>query len=94
VVLGVRTNIGFLRALLQDEDFRAATLRADALDGKAEALAQPPALGDAGLVAAAVSRMARAGGGRRAVTEGAAEAPGPWETLSGFRLSPQQGGNA
>jgi acetyl-CoA/propionyl-CoA carboxylase biotin carboxyl carrier protein len=97
-VLGVRTNVGFLRTLLQDEDFRAARLSTGAIDARlSELLAAGPQLVTDVLLAAAADSLlpgAHRSGGR--ATGGAEAAPTPWGTLGGFRLSalPESGGRS
>jgi acetyl-CoA/propionyl-CoA carboxylase biotin carboxyl carrier protein len=95
VVLGVETNVAFLRALLSDPAFRAADLRTDfvAVDGRAERFATAGrSLRDAAVAATAAEalgllrgRAARGGG------PGAAAVPGAWERLSGWRASSSGG---
>lgn len=87
VVLGVRTNVAFLRTLLADDDFRAGKLRTDALDRRVDELTALPPLGLEAVLAAAANDLLP--GGARAVTEPAASdgaQPTPWDTLYGFRL--------
>ena len=94
VVLGVQTNIAFLRRLLADPAFRAADLRIDAIDRRLDELtALPPSGLEPVLLAAA--ELLLPGGGRgarpRAAANGAgAVAPGPWATLEGFRVGEVQ----
>ncbi len=87
VVLGVKTNVDFLRALLSDGDFRAGRLRTDALDRRVDALtARPSLLREAVLAAAAQDLLP---GGARGVVRAASAVgapPTPWATLGGFRL--------
>jgi acetyl-CoA/propionyl-CoA carboxylase biotin carboxyl carrier protein len=86
VVLGVSTNIAFLRALLAEDDFAHARLRIDALDEKAEALATLGEPRDDVFLAAALAFLSQ-GAQRRRAASGAASMPSPWERLPGFRLS-------
>ncbi len=87
VVLGVRTNIAFLRTLLADHDFRHAVLRTDAIDARLEELTALPPLADE-VVLAAVADELLAGGARTALAgDGVAVvSPTPWSSLGGFRM--------
>jgi len=87
VVLGVMTNVAFLRTLLADEAFRTAALRTDMIDTRMDELtALPPVSLDVVLAAAADELLP--GGSKRLVGGGATAAtlPTPWESLGGFRL--------
>ena len=95
-VAGVGTNLGFLRALVAD----AAVVRGDTTTSLIEGTIAPGwraarksrVLDAATLVAAAIAategaaalRAAGAGGG---ASEGTSAAPGPWDTLAGFRVA-------
>jgi len=87
VVLGVRTNVAFLRTLLADDAFQPANLRIDAIDQRLDELTALPPAGDEVILAAAADELLS--GGRRmtgaAAVEGAA-APSPWTSLGSFRL--------
>ena len=88
-VLGVRTNVGFLRTLLQDEDFRNGVLATGAIDARLDELldAQPSLVTDVLLAAAGEILLpgGRRRGGRRAAS-GPTEVASPWSELGGFRL--------
>ena len=82
-VLGVRTNVGHLRAILHDADFRAARLSTDLLERRAAHLAEPAVdADDVALLAAAAELL---GAGTKA-SEPLRGIPSPWQTLSGFRV--------
>ena len=89
-VLGVASNISFLRRLLADPDVLAARLSTDHLDRHAERLAdEGPVPDEALLLAAGISAVlassiakSRAAGGPRST-----RSPDPWGTLSGWRLT-------
>jgi acetyl-CoA/propionyl-CoA carboxylase biotin carboxyl carrier protein len=87
VVFGVRTNVAFLRALLADEDFRAARLCTGAIDERAAELVRAAPAGDAALAAAASAVL---GVGASEPGE-AGQVPSPWASLAGFRIG---GGSA
>jgi acetyl-CoA/propionyl-CoA carboxylase biotin carboxyl carrier protein len=87
VVMGVRTNVGFLRRVLDDGVFAPEALRVDALDTRAEVLASGTPETELAVLAAVADRLLP--GGRDAARRGAGGAaalPTPWDTLSGFRL--------
>ncbi len=85
VILGVRTNVGFLRRLVLDADVRALKLSTQELERRLDDLAQPAAAPDAVFLAAAVAEALGAGVRARAGGPGAAALPTPWQTLSGCR---------
>jgi len=87
VVLGVQTNVAFLRALLADGDFVAAALRTDALDRRVDELTRAPSLVRIAALAAAAQDLLP--GGARATVQigaGVATQATPWTTLGAFRL--------
>ncbi|MFM8980179.1 MAG: acetyl/propionyl/methylcrotonyl-CoA carboxylase subunit alpha [Planctomycetia bacterium] len=90
-VTGVRTNVGYLRAILADPEVRAGRVAIDLLERRASLLAAPPAPADLVLLAAAAHALLRpAAGATPAAATGArsASAPdSPWQSLAGFRLS-------
>jgi acetyl-CoA/propionyl-CoA carboxylase biotin carboxyl carrier protein len=77
VVLGVGTNVGFLRALLRDADVRAGSLDTGLLDRRLDAL-----VGGLPLAAPYVAALARMVPATRATD--------PFETLTGWRVSGPQ----
>ena len=87
-VLGVRTNVGFLRTLLQDGDFRTGRLSTGAIDARLDALlAAQPALVTDVLLAAAADALLPGAARRHARGRGRSpEAASPWRELGGFRL--------
>ena len=87
-VLGVRTNVAFLRRVLADPDFRAARLSTDFLDGKVERLVADDGDGTDAVLAAVAAELLgvdRRGAGAAAGAAGPAAAD-PWPGLAGFRL--------
>jgi acetyl-CoA/propionyl-CoA carboxylase biotin carboxyl carrier protein len=89
-VLGVETNVAFLRALLAEPAFRAGDLRTDFLevDGRGPRLAaRGESLRDAALAAAAAEAMGVLRGREpgRASRSGGGAVPGAWERLGGWR---------
>ena len=87
VVLGVRTNVAFLRTLLAADVFRPEGLRIDAIDSRLEELTALPPAGDDPILAAAADELLP--GGRSvgvASGDGTTAVPSPWATLGGFRL--------
>ncbi len=93
-ILGVKSNVAFLRRVLADPDFRAARLSTDFLDGPGgearleglvAARADDADAADAVLVTAAAELL---GVDRRgaATAAGPAAAADPWPGLAGFRL--------
>jgi len=87
-VLGVTTNLPFLRRILAHEDVRAARLRTDWLDGAAEGLADLGPVSREALLAAVAADLL--GDGRAASPGGAggrgAARPDPWTALPGWRV--------
>ncbi len=81
-VLGPRTNVGFLRAVLEHPRFREGRLSTSFLDEEFAAWTEP-GVGEetAVLAAAAHLLLAGNGGGPR----GGARAPTPWQSMSGWR---------
>ncbi len=93
-VLGVATNIWFLRRLLAEPDVRAARLSTDHLDVHADRLADPgPIPVEALLLAAGIdaklSSLKAAAKGSVGVRS--SRPPDPWVTLTGWRLSSDGG---
>ncbi len=88
VVLGLRTNVGFLRRVLDCEPFRAEELRTDLLEREGPALAADPEP-EAGVFLAAAAHTLLPGGtrGSGGPAEGDHRVPSPWARLRGFRLS-------
>ena len=82
-ILGIRTNVAFLIALLEHPRFVAGDIDTRFLDGEGEQLRKSAPLPQEALEVAAV---AKAGLSRRSGVseEGAAKAD-PWDTLRGFR---------
>ena len=86
-VLGVRTNVGYVRAILADPEVRAGRLSIDLLERRAATLVPPEADADDLLLAAAAhALLPGGGGGAGAVRSAAAAPPSPWQSLAGFRL--------
>jgi acetyl/propionyl-CoA carboxylase alpha subunit len=89
-VLGVASNVWFLRRLLADEDVRAARLSTDHLDVHAARFADPgPVPPEALLLAAGIDAVLA---GLKARSKGAAGAgstrpPDPWSSLAGWRAA-------
>jgi acetyl-CoA/propionyl-CoA carboxylase biotin carboxyl carrier protein len=74
VILGVKTNVGFLRDLLALDDFRAGRVATDLIDRQGEAFFARPEPPDEALASAARARSPSA-------------TPSPWRDLAGLRLS-------
>jgi acetyl/propionyl-CoA carboxylase alpha subunit len=90
VVLGPRTNVSFLEAVLAHPDFLAGRLSTSFLDEHFSDWSQAEASDDdiaAALLAAVAVDLSESSGAKRTV--GAGALPGPWGTLHGWR---QQGG--
>jgi acetyl-CoA/propionyl-CoA carboxylase biotin carboxyl carrier protein len=87
-VLGVRTNVGYLRAILGDEEFREARLSTDLLERIGPRLIEHgTGAFEVFLAAAAAELLAGpAPGGSGGARASRAGPPSPWQTLSGFRL--------
>ena len=88
VVIGIRTNIGFLRRLINHEVFQAVDLRVDWLDDQAELAAGNGSVAELAVLALAAQELLPGGrASRRRRGHGGADAApaSPWETLSGFR---------
>ncbi|ACQ82093.1 Carbamoyl-phosphate synthase L chain ATP-binding [Beutenbergia cavernae DSM 12333] len=84
VLLGVETNVGFLRALLADDDVRAGRLDTGLIGRFLASADAPRSPGAAGrdrlhLVAAGLFRLVE--------VEAAAEGLGPWAARDGWRLN-------
>jgi len=92
VVLGLRTNVGFLRRVLAHPPFEAGALRTDLLEIACEELCPGPEPG-LGVFLAAAAHALLPGGGGYAVGNGVAGTHhvSPWTTLHGFRLSKKNG---
>jgi acetyl-CoA/propionyl-CoA carboxylase, biotin carboxylase, biotin carboxyl carrier protein len=96
VVLGVRTNVGYLRAILADEDFRTGRLTTDLLERRGARLREPRVDDLDVLLAAAAEELLgvgaagaprpEAGGKHGGGGEGRTRVPSPWDTLIAFRL--------
>ncbi len=84
VVLGVRTNIGYLQDILAHEAFIAGDLSTSFLDDHLKGWSDPPPTG-AVLAAWAIPAGAPGASGAR---DGGAPAgrPDPWSSLAGFRI--------
>jgi acetyl-CoA/propionyl-CoA carboxylase biotin carboxyl carrier protein len=83
VILGVPTNVGYLRALLADPDVQAGRLDT----GLAERIAPEGALApDEVLAAAALARLLAQDPGRAGRPAGTATAVDPWEIPDGWRV--------
>ncbi|MDJ0975884.1 MAG: biotin carboxylase N-terminal domain-containing protein [Planctomycetota bacterium] len=89
VVVGIRTNISFLRRLVVHDAFRNVDLRVDWLDdAAAELAAADPADAELAVLALAAQELLPGGrGAQRSARSGAvaAQVPSPWDTLTGFR---------
>jgi len=88
-VLGVHTNVGYVRAILADADVRAGRVSIDLLERRAATLVPVEAeVDDLLLAAAAHALLPGASGAANGAASGAA--PGretsPWQTLGAFRL--------
>jgi acetyl-CoA/propionyl-CoA carboxylase biotin carboxyl carrier protein len=85
-VLGIRTNLSFLIALLTDERVTRGETHTGFVDEHLEELTRPPAVPLEAVAAAALLR--RDGGppgyGGHAVRRGPANAADPWTTLQGW----------
>ena len=92
-VLGVPTNVAFLRRVVADPDFRGVRLSTDFLDGRLDALTAPPeATADVLLAVAAADLLGvgrRSGAGAGPVATGG-PAYDPWRALAGFRLADEE----
>ena len=91
VILGVTTNLDFLRALLAHPAFLAGEVDTQFIDRNLDALLpEPPLLADAALIAAALGEMNKAGGvgatWQVVPTETGGDANTPWARGDGFRL--------
>jgi 3-methylcrotonyl-CoA carboxylase alpha subunit len=76
VVVGVNTNIGFLRRLLADPDVVAGQLDTELVDRVQESLGAPPEEGWVVGSAAIAAELMRS-----------AESSGPWEVFDGWRIA-------
>ena len=90
-ILGVATNVAFLRRVLADGDFRAARLSTDLLDTRTASLAEDPPVPLEALLAVAAADLlgvAREAAGRGSKDgAGPRSRPDPWTGLSGWRLT-------
>ncbi|MHC5012622.1 MAG: acetyl-CoA carboxylase biotin carboxylase subunit, partial [Planctomycetota bacterium] len=88
VVLGVRTNVGFIRRALAHEAFRSGALHTELLDAEADALCRPtPPPPEVFLAAGAHALLPSEGQSEAAERVGGTALPTPWDLLRGFRLS-------
>ncbi len=84
LVAGVRTNAGFLAALLRADDFRAGSFDTGFIERHLDTLAAPPTLDRAAAAAGAAHLLARQ---QVRFAEEAGETPSPWDAADGFQLS-------
>lgn len=85
-ILGLRTNVGFLRRVLAHPDFVAGALRTDLIDRSEDVLLPEPPPPPAVFLAAAAHALLP-GRAQSAPTRGEEHAvPSPWTTLPAFRL--------
>ena len=88
VVLGVRTNIGFLERILAHPRFVAADVHNEFLQDEQDALSEP-ALDDAVIAAVAAAAVTAAGRGASAPSpDGSSASSDAWQRLRDWRLSP------
>ena len=92
-VLGVVTNVAFLRRILGSEEFRAGRLSTDFLDhGQGRELAKPPkATPLEAVLAAAAADLLGVGKGSQGARSGAAVRLDPWADLPGWRVGEGRG---
>ena len=92
-VLGLRTNVGFLRRILEFGPFRRGDVRTDMLDHACDELCPEPAPSAAVFLAAAAHALLPGAATERGTRSGGAGEGGavsPWQTLPGFRLSKER----
>ncbi len=88
VVLGLRTNVGFLRRVLAHEAFCEGALRTDLLERSEDSLLAEPQPPPAAFLAAAAHALLPGAAGASAGARGAeSEMPSPWTALPNFRLA-------
>jgi acetyl-CoA/propionyl-CoA carboxylase, biotin carboxylase, biotin carboxyl carrier protein len=83
-VLGVATNVGYLRAILADEGVRAGRLATDLLDVRGAALVAPT-VADEDLLLAVAAETLLAPAAPSAPRTGGVREPAPWRALLGWR---------
>jgi 3-methylcrotonyl-CoA carboxylase alpha subunit len=87
VVVGVRSNTGFLAKLVRTEDFRAGRHDTGFIERHLDVLAAPPQGPDRAVIATGAAHLLAA---ERARIAGAADddaGPSPWDAADGFQLS-------
>ncbi len=87
VVLGPRTNVSFLRAVLDHAEFRAGGVSTTFLDERFADWTDGADGSDAAILAAALAALAGSGAGTPRGPGGrGARRPSPWEALGGWRV--------
>ncbi len=93
-ILGVASNLSFLRRVISDPDFRAARLSTEFLDSRLDALLSADAPATDAILAAVAADLLGVGvkgaSGARGGT-GPAVRPDPWRDLAGWRVGGTEG---
>jgi acetyl-CoA/propionyl-CoA carboxylase biotin carboxyl carrier protein len=87
VILGLRTNVAFLRRALAHPAFREGGFTTDLLDRDGAVLGEAGEVPAAVLLAAAAHALLPGEGSNEGGARGRRALPSPWESLEGFRLS-------
>lgn len=87
-VIGIQTNVGFLRRLLQHEAFRDFAISVEWLDGQPQLGRAPEGADELAAIAVVAHELLPGRASSRGTVRGSgpAKVPTPWETLDGFRM--------
>ena len=90
IILGITTNITFLRAIVQHPAFAAAEISTDFVEHYlSEWSPEPPPVPDEALIAAALADMMGDEAAVAAITPAHGDPNSPWQTLDSFRMGMQ-----
>ena len=87
LIAGPSTNLGFLRAVIGTEPFRAGAVDTGWLDREGAAAIAEPEVGDEELVLAALALAGELAGRGRRCAESSADRTSPWHRTDGWRLN-------
>jgi len=90
IILGITTNIPFLRAIVQHPAFAAGELSTDFVERYLSGWSpEPPPVSDEALIAAALADMMGDGATVAVATSAHSDPNSPWQTLDSFRVGMQ-----